>query len=157
MPIFIGIDPGLADMGFGVVSVSGGQEKCLAYGSIKTPAGQPTSERLLALFVKLGAVLDEYRPVRVGIEKLFFQKNVKTAMVVAEARGVIRLAVAQRNLSLIEMSPADVKLAVCGYGLADKRQVQTMVKTLLGLKEIPKPDDAADALAVALATAHWRL
>ena len=157
MPIFIGIDPGLADMGFGVVSVSGGQEKCLAYGSIKTPAGQPTSERLLALFVKLGAVLDEYRPIRVGIEKLFFQKNVKTAMVVAEARGVIRLAVAQRNLSLIEMSPADVKLAVCGYGLADKRQVQTMVKTLLGLKEIPKPDDAADALAVALATAHWRL
>jgi|SRR3989338_8255970 len=157
MPIFIGIDPGLADMGFGVVSVSGGKEKCLAYGSIKTPAGQPTSERLLALFVKLGAVLDEYRPIRVGIEKLFFQKNVKTAMVVAEARGVIRLAVAQRNLSLIEMSPADVKLAVCGYGLADKRQVQTMVKTLLGLKEIPKPDDAADALAVALATAHWRL
>src|SRR3989344_5900550 len=92
MPIFIGIDPGLADMGFGVVSVSGGQEKCLAYGSIKTPAGQPTSERLLALFVKFGAALDEYRPVRVGIEKLFFQKNVKTAMVVAEARGGIRLA-----------------------------------------------------------------
>lgn len=154
MPIFLGIDPGIADMGFGVISVEKGKEKCLACGSVKTPAGAPVGRRLATLHAELSRLIVEFKPTRVGIEKLYFQNNAKTAMVVAEARGVIRLAVAQHGLPLIEFNPADVKIAVTGYGLADKKQVQEMVKILLGLKSVPKPDDAADALAVAIAAAH---
>jgi len=156
MPVYLGIDPGLADMGYGFISVEHGKEKFLACGSVKTPAGAPVGERLVTLHTRLKELIEEWKPSRVGIEKLYFQNNAKTAMVVAEARGVIRLCIAEYRLPLVEFNPADVKIAVCGYGLAKKPQVQTMVKTLLSLKAVPKPDDAADALAVAIAVAHTR-
>ncbi len=152
--IYLGIDPGIADMGFGVVVVEAGKERCLEYGSLKTAAGTPVGERLRTIHDGLSAIIRKYRPTTVGLEKLYFQKNVKTAMNVAEARGVILLCLAQHGLKVMEFNPSDIKIAVCGYGLADKSQVQRMVVTLLGLKEIPKPDDAADALAVALTAAH---
>ena len=154
--IILGIDPGYADAGFGVLDVSGPKEKILTFGSIQTPAGQPMGERLHKLHKELDQLITTYQPVCLAIEKLFFSKNVKTALSVAEARGVIRLCAEQRSLPCREFSPAEVKLAVCGHGSADKAQVQKMVKLLLGLKTIPKPDDAADALALALAAAYTR-
>ncbi|MFA6603859.1 MAG: crossover junction endodeoxyribonuclease RuvC [Patescibacteria group bacterium] len=150
----IGIDPGIADAGFGVIEQSAGRPRCLAYGSLKTPAGMPGGERLRRLHENCGALLDKYRPAEVGIEKLFFSKNVKTAIAVAEARGVIRLCIEERGIPCREFSPGEVKDAVSGYGAAGKKQVQAMVKALLGLKEIPKPDDAADALALAITLAN---
>jgi len=150
----IGIDPGLADAGFGVIEQFGGRPRCLAYGSLKTPAGMPGGERLRRLYDSCGALLDKYHPAEVGIEKLFFSKNVKTAIAVAEARGVIRLCIEQRGIPCREFSPGEVKDAVSGYGAAGKKQVQAMVKALLHLKEIPKPDDAADALALAITLAN---
>src|SRR3989338_1085539 len=152
--IYLGIDPGIADMEYGFVDSRGGRDRCIAYGSIKTPAGASMDARLEQLHRELDALIKRYRPVAVGIEKLYFSKNVKTAFMVAEARGVIRVCVAQNGLRCHELNPSDVKIAVCGYGGADKGQVQRMVKTLLGLEAIPKPDDAADALAVAIATVH---
>lgn len=141
-------------MGFGVIDSRGGRDLCVAFGSIKTPAGAPMDARLAQLHGELDGLIKRYRPTAVGIEKLYFSKNAKTAFMVAEARGVIRVCVAQNGLRCHELNPADVKIAVCGYGGADKGQVQRMVKTLLGLDVIPKPDDAADALAVAIATVH---
>jgi crossover junction endodeoxyribonuclease RuvC len=154
MPIYLGIDPGIADMGFGVISVDGREERCIAYGSLRTPAGMPLEQRLQKLYDGLEDLIKKYRPVAAGLENIYFQKNVKTAITVAEARGVICLCLAKNAVSFVEFNPADVKVAVCGYGLADKTQVQRMVQSLLKLKEIPKPDDAADALAIAIAAAH---
>jgi crossover junction endodeoxyribonuclease RuvC len=149
--VYLGIDPGIADMGYGVIGVAGGKERCLAYGSIRTDKSLPTERRLLLLREEFRALLEKYRPQHVAIEKLFFQKNVSTAMNVAEARGVLRLCVAEAGIPCTELTPQDTKMAVCGNGSADKGQVQRMVCALLLLAEVPKPDDAADALALALA------
>lgn len=152
--IILGIDPGFADMGYGVIESIGNKDRCLAYGSVKTSPEQPMGERLLHIHAELSALLTRYRPEKVGFEKLFFSNNAKTAMQVAEARGVIRLCFEQHRVNVVEVSPAEVKIAVCGHGTAAKPEVQKMTKVLLGLNEIPKPDDAADALAIAITTAH---
>lgn len=154
--IIIGIDPGYADAGFGVIVVGGGRDGCLECGSISTPAGQPPAKRLKHLYDQLAKLITKYQPRRAALEKLFFSKNVKTALLVAEARGVIQLCFEDHGVACREFSPAEVKIAVCGYGAADKKQMQQMVKTLLGLKAVPRPDDAADALALALALAHTK-
>lgn len=154
--IILGIDPGFADMGYGVIETSGGRDRCVAYGSLKTTSDLPIAERLAAIHSGLSALIAQHRPERVGIEKLFFSNNAKTAMLVAEARGVIRLCVQQHGLACLELNPSDVKIAVCGHGAAAKPEVQKMTKVLLGLKDVPKPDDAADALAIAITLAHTR-
>ena len=153
--LVIGIDPGTASTGYGVVrQLSNGQLEVINYGLISTKAGVPMSSRLLSLFSDLNTVLAEYKPDAAAIEKLYFQRNVSTAISVGQARGVAMLAIAQADIDIEEYSPKEIKLAVSGYGGADKRQVQAMVKTLLSMKEEPKPDDAADALAVAICHCH---
>ena len=151
----LGIDPGFADMGYGVLSVEGGSEKMIVCGSIRTFAGAPLSERLLSIHTALLDLIRTHQPQAAAVERLFFSKNAKTAIAVAEARGVILLTLEQCGVRVVEFNPADVKLAVCGHGAAEKIQVQKMVARLLGLAEVPKPDDAADALALALTLAHW--
>ncbi len=148
--IVIGIDPGLALMGFGVVESDGYRFKMLDYGVIDTPAHTPDSDRLLMLWQGLNQLFEKYKPDAVSIEELFFNKNVKTAISVGQARGVAILAVKSNNIPLFEYTPLQAKQAVVGYGRAEKKQIQMMVKTILNLKEIPKPDDAADALAIAI-------
>jgi len=148
--IVLGIDPGIADTGFGVVSFASQKMEALAYGSIKTAAGQPMAKRLTILAADLKKIIARYRPEVVGVEQLFFAKNAKTAMAVGQARGVVLLIAAQSRLPIKELTPLQVKSALVGYGKASKLQIQQMVKTLLKLESIPKPDDAADALAVAI-------
>lgn len=150
MPIFLGIDPGIADTGYGVISVSGNLLRCITYGSIKTDKKDSDQDRLLSLYNQLSIIIKTHQPQAVGMEKLFFNTNAKTAMIVGQARGVAVLTVAQAKLPLYELTPPQVKSAVCASGSANKAQVQKMVKLILGLKEVPKPDDAADALAVAI-------
>lgn len=154
--ILLGIDPGFADMGYGVIAVDGGKERCIAYGSLKTPAGASSEARLAQVYKGLADLVATYRPEAAAIEKLYFSKNVKTALLVAEARGVIRACLELHGLPCEEFNPAEVKIAVCGHGRAEKEEVQKMVRLLLGLKEAPRSDDAADALALALAFAHSR-
>lgn len=144
-------------MGYGVIEVGGGKDRCLTYGSIKTPANKPLGERLLSLYRQLTEVIERYEIGSAGIERLFFSVNAKTAMDVAEARGVIRLCLEQNGIRYLELGPGEIKSAVSGNGRASKMEMQKMVKMLLGLKETPQPDDAADALAVALAAAHMRV
>ena len=146
----LGIDPGIADTGYGVVADNGGQLKCLIYGSIKTEAKDPLAKRLVILADALEAVIKQQQPQAAAIEQLFFAKNVKTAMAVGQARGVALLICQQSGLPLSEFTPMQVKQAVAGYGAADKRQIQRMTQIILKLKSIPEPDDAADALAVAI-------
>ncbi len=148
--IIIGFDPGLADTGYGVIEEQGNKLVCLDYGSIKTPAKTETSERLETIYNKICEILEKYRPSAVGIEKLFFSRNVTSAMLVGQARGVVLLAIEQAGIPMIEFTPNQVKQAVSCYGAAGKEQVQKMVKLILNLKEIPKPDDAADGLAIAI-------
>jgi len=153
--LVIGIDPGTASTGYGLVRQHpNSQLELIAYGLISTAAEKPSSIRLLDLFSELSVVLDEFNPDEAAIEKLYFQRNVSTAISVGQARGVSMLVFAQAGLAVEEYSPSEVKLAVSGYGGADKRQVQSMVKALLKMEEIPKPDDAADALAVAICHCH---
>lgn len=154
--IVLGIDPGIARCGYGLVHAEGQRLELITYGCIETPAGMAASKRLALLNNELSAVLREHKPDRVGLEKLFFSKNVKTAMQVGEARGVILFSLDGAGLVPVEMTPNEVKMAVCGHGAADKKQVQAMVKMLLRLPSVPKPDDAADAVAIALAAATWR-
>jgi crossover junction endodeoxyribonuclease RuvC len=149
MKKILGIDPGIADTGYGVICGDNNRFKCLAYGSIRTRAGLGLAERLEALALELGSIIDEHRPHVIAVEQLFFCKNVKTALVVGQARGVILLVARQKKLPIAEFTPLQVKQAVSAYGKASKLQVQKMVKILLDMNEIPKPDDAADALAVA--------
>jgi crossover junction endodeoxyribonuclease RuvC len=149
--VILGIDPGLADTGFGVIEkMAGGKILCLGCGSIKTKAGLPMAERLEILNKELEKIIKKYRPILAAVEELFFQNNVKTAIAVGQARGVILLTCRKNKVPIVELTPLQVKQAVSGYGRADKMQVQKMVKLLLNLKEIPRPDDAADALAVAI-------
>ena len=148
--VILGIDPGIADTGYGVITVSGSTVRCLTYGSIKTSSKSTLMTRLGELHQELLLILDAYQPDLVSVEELFFSKNVKTAITVGEARGVILLTLQERGCSLVEFKPSQVKQAVAAYGAATKDQVQQMVKSILGLKTIPKPDDAADALALAI-------
>jgi crossover junction endodeoxyribonuclease RuvC len=146
----LGIDPGLGRTGYGLVTQHGNRLVALRYGCIETPPEKKLSERLLMLDEKMGDLLQEGSPRFVAVERLFFGKNTTTAAIVWQARGVILLAVARQGLPLLEPKPNEVKLAVCGHGTADKSQVQGMVQRLLALDHPPRPDDAADALAVAI-------
>lgn len=153
--VVIGIDPGTALTGYGVIQENErGDLIRITHGVIRTKKDWEEPRRLLHLYQSLKSIIDEYRPDCVAVEKLFFQKNVKTAIKVGQGRGAALLAVAGYNLPLDEYSPSEIKLAVTGYGSADKKQIQTMVKMLLNMNELPKPDDAADALAVAICHLH---
>ena len=151
----LGLDPGTAITGYGVIDLlPGGDVRVVAYGVLRTPARQPLPQRLRQLYNALQDLLTLHRPAEAAVEKLFFQRNVTTAMAVGQARGVALLALAQHDIPVAEYAPNEVKEAVTGYGSADKQQVQRMVQALLGLAERPRPDDAADALAVALCHAQ---
>lgn len=152
----LGIDPGLGTLGYGVVLQSGDKLTCECYGVIKTPTGLSLTQRLYMLHNELKQKIEEYNPDIVAVEKLFFGRNVSTAGMVWQARGVILLLVAQLGKEPYELKPSDVKLAVCGYGAAEKGQVQGMVASILGLPKRPTPDDAADALAIAIAGLSMR-
>ena len=152
--IILGIDPGLATFGYGVIEVNGDKRRLIQYGTLNTPAGQPMPQRLKAIYEGMNQLMDIYQPDDVAFEELFFAKNITTGMAVSAARGVALLAVVQRTENLYEYTPMQVKQAVTGYGKADKHQVQMMVKMLLNISEIPKPDDAADAVAIALTHAN---
>ncbi|HBF67412.1 MAG: Crossover junction endodeoxyribonuclease RuvC [Candidatus Uhrbacteria bacterium GW2011_GWA2_53_10] len=146
----LGIDPGFGRTGWGVVELVRREPTFVACGCITTPSTMKFPERLIELHRQLGVVIKKYQPQSAAVEKLFFFKNAKTAMDVGQARGVILLTLHQAGLSVHEMTPLQVKQTVTGYGRADKDQIGKMVKLLLGLKTVPKPDDVADALAVAL-------
>jgi crossover junction endodeoxyribonuclease RuvC len=152
--IVLGIDPGTARTGYGIITREGSTLRMLDYGCIETTPDRPLEARLLIIHEALTDLLDTHRPEAVGVERLFFNKNVQTAFAVGQARGVVLLAAAQHGLPLFEYGPGEVKMAVTGYGRADKAQVQRMVQAVLALKELPRPDDAADALAVAVCTAN---
>ena len=153
--IILGIDPGLATLGYGVIeTLPGDKRRLLQYGTLTTKAGEPIPQRLRAIYRGMNQLLDMYKPEDVAFEELFFSKNITTGINVSMARGVALLAVAERTENLYEYTPMQIKQAVTGYGGADKHQVQHMVKMLLGMKEIARPDDAADAIAVALTHAN---
>ena len=152
--IILGIDPGLAIVGWGVLEYENSRFRVLGYGSIETPAGMETPDRLSVIYHDLLEVIGKYRPDEMAIEELFFDKNITTGIRVAEARGVLLLAANEAGLKLFEYTPMQVKQSVCGYGKAEKRQVIMMVTSLLKLKAPPKPDDTADALAIAICHAH---
>ena len=152
--IALGIDPGTATCGFGVVSLDGGRLRLVDAGVIRTAAERTDADRLLDLRHALTALVAEHRPGRVAVERLFFQRNVQTAMTVGQARGVALLVAAEAGLAVDEPTPNEVKQAVCGNGAADKRQVATMVARLLGVTLDGVPDDATDALAVAIGCAY---
>ncbi len=146
----LGIDPGTAIVGWGIVEGDEQDMALVGHGVIRTPANLPLVERISLIYDGINQLLDEHQPRGVGVEQLFFARNVTTALPVAHARGVILLAVHQRGLPLVEFTPMQVKQAITGYGSADKQQMQQMVRLLLGLDEIPRPDDAADAVAIAI-------
>lgn len=152
--IILGIDPGTAIMGYGLIEQKGNHLKALTYSCWKTPAHTPLAERLLILYEQINGFLKEHHPDHMAIEELFFNRNTTTALSVGHARGVALLASAQNGIPVYEYTPLQVKQAVVGYGRADKQQVQQMVKGLLRLDQIPKPDDTADALAIAICHAH---
>lgn len=146
----IGIDPGTGILGFGVVDTANGKSRLVTAGVITTPAHTPLDERLEEIFDGLTEIIAETKPDVMSVEKLFFARNVTTAMSVASARGVAMLTGRKARLPIAEYTPMQIKQSITGYGKADKKQVQEMVRLQLGLKEVPKPDDAADALAAAL-------
>lgn len=150
----LGIDPGIAIVGFGIIDKVGSRLVPVQYGSIQTEAHTETADRLTIIYDSLLGLIDRYKPDAMGIEKLFFNRNVTTALTVGEARGVLVLAARQRGLQIGEYTPLQVKQAIVGYGKAEKKQVQEMVKLFLKLEAVPKPDDVADALAVAICHAH---
>ena len=152
--IILGIDPGLATLGYGVIEADNNKRRLIQFGTLTTPAGQPMPQRLRAIFQGMNQLMDIYQPDDVAFEELFFAKNITTGMAVSAARGVALVAVVQRTDNLYEYTPMQIKQAVTGYGGADKHQVQQMVKMLLNMREIARPDDAADALAVALTHAN---
>ena len=152
--IILGIDPGYAIVGIGVIEYVGNKFRPIYYGAITTPAGMPVPDRLQTIYRDLNELIDKYQPDAVSVEELFFNSNQKTAIQVAQARGVILVTVKNRNVPLYEYTPLQIKQAMTGYGRADKKQMQQMVKMFLGLNVIPKPDDAADALAAAICHAH---
>ena|SRR3989338_2434482 len=148
----LGVDPGTATTGYGVVRSSRGNSlECVSYNCITTKKEKGTGERLVSLEKELLKVLNTYKPDAVVVERLYFFKNLKSVMPVSEARGVILLAIAKKKLPVFEMTPLQVKMAITGYGRADKKQMQRMVQQTLKLSQVPKPDDAADALGLAIA------
>jgi crossover junction endodeoxyribonuclease RuvC len=147
--IALGFDPGTARLGYGVIA-SDPDPRAIDYGIIATDADLPMAQRLVEIHEAVTELIQVFRPDAVAVERLFFAQNVTTAMTVGQARGVILLAAAQRGLPVAEYAPSEVKQAVVGYGKADKRQIQEMVRIMLGLESVPRPDDAADALAIAI-------
>ena len=152
--IILGIDPGLAIVGWGVIEYSGSRFKVLGYGSVETPAHTPTEERLLRINEGIAELINTYHPDVMAVEELFFNTNITTGIRVAEARGVIIMRAHSLGVKLAEYTPRQVKQAVVGYGRAEKKQVISMVTRLLNLDAPPKPDDTADALAIAVCHAH---
>ncbi len=150
----LGIDPGYAIMGYGILDFKGNKFTPVTYGSILTEAHTPNEERLMKLYDELTEIVKEYKPDAASIEELFYNTNATTAIMVGEARGMALLACAQNGVQINEYTPLQIKSSLTGYGRADKKQVQTMVKMILGLSEVPKPDDTADALAAAICHAH---
>jgi crossover junction endodeoxyribonuclease RuvC len=154
--LILGIDPGLAIVGYSLIEKKGNKYRVCDYGVIKTSAGETNSQRLLNIYQELTDLINTYQPEEMAVEELFFNKNAKTAIEVGQARGVILLAGAQAGIKVAEYTPLQVKQSVVGYGRATKDQVQQMVKALLNLSSLPKPDDAADALAVAICHGNSR-
>ncbi|OGC21347.1 crossover junction endodeoxyribonuclease RuvC [candidate division WOR-1 bacterium RIFOXYB2_FULL_42_35] len=150
----LGIDPGIATTGFGLVEENGQKLVFVEHGVIKTSPQQNSKDRLQKIFIEAKKIIKDFKPQAVAIEKLFFGKNAKTAMAVSQARGIMLLSAAEAGVSVTEYSPLEVKIALTGYGRAEKKQIQQMVKILLGLADVPKPDDAADALAIAICHHH---
>ena len=155
--VIMGIDPGLATVGYGLIEKKGNTTKVIDFGIISTSKNDTLPTRLKQIYASVSALIDKYKPDSVAMEELFFQNNAKTAIAVAEARGVSLLACIHKLGNLYEYTPLQIKSALTGQGRAEKRQVQYMVKAILNLKEIPKPDDAADALAVALCHSQTNL
>ncbi len=151
----LGIDPGYATVGFGILDYDGREFSVVNFGAITTTPESPFAERLMTIHRDMCDVIDLYKPDALSMEKLFFNTNHTTAIDVAQARGVIMLAAVQKSVSVNEYTPLQVKSSVVGYGRAEKRQIQEMVRTILRLKEVPKPDDTADALALAIAHGHY--
>lgn len=155
--VILGIDPGIGRMGWGIIEkVKNSQVLVKGYGCVETDAKQDSQERLLVVYDQTIQIIKKYKPEALAIEDLFFNKNVKTAFAVGQARGVVLLAAVQNNIPVTVYTPPQVKSAVAGYGKADKKQIGQMVKLTLRLKEIPKPDDTADALAIALTHAFMK-
>ena len=150
MPRVLGLDPGTATTGFGLVEESDNSLKAVEYGVILTPANLPMPQRLRLIFLRVSELLERFRPEAISVEKLFFNRNVTTALSVGQARGVALLAAANTDLPVFEYTPLELKQAISGFGRASKDQVQQMVRLILQLEQIPKPDDAADALAIAI-------
>lgn len=150
----LGIDPGYAIMGYAVLDYKGNKFTAVDFGSITTDAHTPNEERLEILYDELCRIIGEYKPDEASVEELFYNTNATTAIMVGEARGMVLLACAKAGIRISEYTPLEIKSALTGYGKADKKQVQMMVKTILGLKETPKPDDTADAIAAAICHAH---
>ncbi|MBX7251482.1 MAG: crossover junction endodeoxyribonuclease RuvC [Candidatus Promineofilum sp.] len=151
----LGLDPGTATTGYGIIDAVDGRLTLVEYGIISTPAGDAAPDRLQSIFHQLRDLLATHRPATAGVEQVFFGRNITTAIAVGQARGVLLLALAEAGVPVSEYSPPKVKEAVTGYGKADKAQVQLMVRHILDLAETPRPDDAADALAVAIAHAQF--
>ena len=152
--IVLGIDPGTAATGYGVVERSGARLRMVDYGCFQTLATQSLPDRLMHIHRAVAELIETYGPASIGVERLFFNRNVQTAFAVGQARGAVLLAAAQAGLPVFEYGPHEVKIAVTGYGRADKAQVQRMVQVVLAMDDLPRPDDAADALAVAICLAH---
>ncbi len=148
--IVIGIDPGLATIGFGVIRAENGIINPVSYGCIRTSSDMQTPERLLEIYNEIRSLFEKYPPAVIAVEKLFFNRNVTNAMSVSEARGIIFLAAAQKNIPVVEYTPNQIKKAITGSGSADKKQMQDMIRRLLNLEEVPESDDAADGLSIAL-------
>lgn len=148
--VILGIDPGTATTGYGIIEEKGGKLSVVDYGVILTESKRPLEQRLEKLYDQLEEIIEEYNPEEIAVEELFFSNNAKTAMSVGQARGVILLATQKAGIPVSEYTPNQVKNGICGYGSADKKQVQKMVTMLLNLSETPQPDDAADALAIAI-------
>lgn len=154
MDSVLGIDPGTATTGFGLIKENNYGLELIDYGIISTPPELGMEKRLQIIYEEMLKLIDLHQPDSCAVEKLFFQRNVTTAISVGQARGVVLLALAQKNVKFAEYTPLEVKQAVTGYGVASKKQVQIMVQSILNLSKIPKPDDASDALAIAICHAH---
>ncbi len=152
--IILGIDPGYAIIGYGIINAKGNSYEPIGFGAITTAAGVPFNRRLQIIFEEMNSIIEQYKPDAIAIEKLYFNSNQKTAICVAEARGVILLSAQIAGVNVYEYTPLQVKSAVTGYGQATKSQVMKMTQRLLKLKEVPKPDDTADALAIAICHSH---
>lgn len=152
--VILGIDPGYAIVGYGVLDYKNNHFTILDYGAILTDAGMPFNERLETIYDRLSAIIDRFQPEAMAVEKLFYNNNAKTVIDVSQARGVIMLAAQKKGVRAYEYTPLQVKQSVVGYGRADKKQVQEMIRRILGLEKAPKPDDTADALAMAVCHAH---